>query len=99
MAQPLTFEQLVDFLERRMSMSHVYQPVLIRALIEAGGAATVRQLAQVFLAEDESQLQFYERRIRQMPLRVLSKHGIVERQGEQIRLNATRLDFRQRARL
>ena len=60
----MTFEQLVEFLEHRMSMSHVYQPVLIRALIEAGGAATVRQLSQVFLAEDESQLQFYERRIR-----------------------------------
>lgn len=99
MMSPLTFEQLVDFLERGMSMSHVYQPVLIRALIEAGGAATVRQLAQVFLAEDESQLQFYERRIREMPLRVLSKHGVVAREGELIRLNAPPLDFRQRARL
>ena len=82
-----------------MSMSHVYQPVLIRALIEAGGAATVRQLAQVFLAEDESQLQFYERRIQHMPIRVLLKHGIIDRHDELIRLNAAPLDFRQRARL
>jgi hypothetical protein len=69
-------------------MSHVYQSVLIRALIEAGGAATIRQLAQMFLAEDEGQLQFYARRIRQMPIRVLSKHRVVERQGDLIRLNS-----------
>jgi len=28
----MTYEQLVDFLEHKMSMSHVYQPLLVRAL-------------------------------------------------------------------
>ncbi len=46
----MTYEQLVDFLERRMSMSHVHQPLLIRCLVDAGGAATIRQLAQAFVA-------------------------------------------------
>jgi hypothetical protein len=32
-----------------MSMSHVYQPLLIRTLVDAGGAATLRQLAQSFV--------------------------------------------------
>jgi hypothetical protein len=41
----MTYEELVDFIENKMSMSHVYQPLLIRALVDAGGAATVRQLA------------------------------------------------------
>jgi hypothetical protein len=63
----MTYEQLVDFLERKMSMSHVYQPLLVRALVDAGGVATVRQLAQVFLAQDESQLLYYEKRIKEMP--------------------------------
>jgi diadenosine tetraphosphate (Ap4A) HIT family hydrolase len=35
----MTYEQLVDFLERKMSMSHVYQPLLVRALVDAGGDA------------------------------------------------------------
>ncbi len=48
----MTYEQLVDFLEHKMSMSHVYQPLLVRALVDVGGVATVRQLAHVFLAQD-----------------------------------------------
>jgi hypothetical protein len=31
-----------------MRMSHVYQPLVIRTLLEAGGTATVRQLAVEF---------------------------------------------------
>jgi phosphate starvation-inducible protein PhoH len=73
----MTYEQLVDFLEHRMSMSHIYQPLLIRCLVEAGGAATIRQLAQAFVAEDESQLRYYEQRIKEMPMRVLSRHGVI----------------------
>jgi hypothetical protein len=38
----------------RMRMSHVYQPLLIRALVRAGGSATLRQLATALLLEDES---------------------------------------------
>jgi len=51
----MTYQELVDFLEHKMSMSHVYQPLLVRALVDAGGTATVRQLGQAFLVQDESQ--------------------------------------------
>ena len=63
-------------------MSHIYQPLLIRSLLDAGGSATVRQLATAFLIEDESQLLYYEKRIKQMPVRVLKSHGVVERNAE-----------------
>lgn len=36
----------------RMSVSHVYQPMLIRALVDAGGSATLRQLARTFLLQE-----------------------------------------------
>ncbi len=39
----MTFSDLREFLETRMRQSHVYQPVLIGALIDSGGSATVRQ--------------------------------------------------------
>jgi hypothetical protein len=52
----MTFEELVDFIEHKMRMSHVYQPLLIKSLVEAGGTATLRQLANAFLTQDESQL-------------------------------------------
>ena len=71
----MQFPDLLAFVTERMRMSHIYQPLLIRALVEGGGTATLRQLAHAFLAQDESQLRFYEKRIKEMPLRVLTKHG------------------------
>jgi hypothetical protein len=55
----VTFEELKDFLINRMRMSHIYQPLLIKNLLESGGLATVRQLAVNFAAQDESQVLFY----------------------------------------
>jgi hypothetical protein len=72
-----TAEQIIEFVRVRMRMSHVYQPLLIRALVRAGGSATLRQLAAALLMEDESQLLYYEDRIKKMPLPVLRKHGVV----------------------
>lgn len=93
----LTFDQLVHFLNNTMRMSHIYQPLLIRSLVDAGGSATLHQLAQSFLVQDESQLLYYEKRIKEMPLKVLSKHEIVTRQGELISLNVKGLTLQQKA--
>lgn len=95
----MTFNDLVDFIEQRMSMSHIYQPLLIRTLVEADGAATLRQLAHAFLAQDESQLLFYEQRIKEMPLRVLKSHGVVESADGLVSLTTDKLTFVQKARL
>jgi ATP adenylyltransferase len=59
----MTFKNLIDLLENRMSISHIYQPLLIRALVDSGGTATIRQPAQSFLLQDEIQLLFYEKGI------------------------------------
>lgn len=95
----MKFDALVDFLEHRMSLSHIYQPLLIRSLVEAGATATLRQLAHAFLAQDESQLLFYEKRIKEMPLRVLTGHGVVRRDGDLILLATEKLTLEQRARV
>jgi len=93
----MTYEELVDFLERKMVMSHVYQPLLVRALVDAGGVATVRQLAQIFLAQDESQLLYYEKRIKQMPLKVLKRHDVVSSDGQIVSLSTKGLTLEQKA--
>lgn len=95
----MTYEELREFLTSRMRMSHIYQPLLIRSLLEAGGTATVRQMAVSFLAQDESQIQYYEKRIKEMPVKVLSKHGVISRDGDLIKLNTGKLDFKQQAEL
>ena len=93
----MRFDDLVEFLETKMSMSHIYQPLLIRTLIDAGGSATLRQLAHAFLSQDESQLIYYEDRIKQMPLKVLGKHGIVSKTGNLVSLNIEKLTLEQKA--
>jgi rubredoxin len=84
---------LVEFIRINMRMSHVYQPLLIRTLVEAGGAATVRQLARAFAAADDAQVRLYEKKIKAMPLRVLKQHGVVTVENGVVRLTATGLDF------
>ncbi|MCK4409764.1 MAG: HNH endonuclease [Candidatus Eisenbacteria sp.] len=91
----MTFKELEAFLREQMRMSHIYQPLLIRSSLDAGGSATVRQLATAFLIQDESQLLYYEKRIKEMPVRVLKKHGVVERDGELISLTAGKLTLEQ----
>ena len=93
----MTFEELRDFLTSKMKMSHVYQPLLIRSLVEAGGTATIRQMATTFLSQDESQILYYEKRLKEMPIKVLSRHGIVTQQGDLVSLATGKLTLEQKA--
>ena len=92
----MTFEALRDFIQKKLRMSHLYQPMVIRELITAGGKATVRQLALSLLAQDESQIRYYEDRIKKMPLAVLKKHGVVSVDGDLVQLNTENLSFQER---
>jgi ATP adenylyltransferase len=93
----MKFDELIEFLETKMSMRHIYQPLLIKTLVDAGGSATIRQLANAFLSQDESQLIYYEDRIKQMPLKILRKHGVVTKDGNLVVLNAGRMTLEQKA--
>lgn len=97
----MTLEELIDFIERRMSMSHVYQPLLIRALLDAGGTATLLQTAIAFVSQDESLINEAEKTIVRMPTPVLQKHGVGEydKNARLLRLNVPSLSLQDRARL
>ena len=69
-----------------MRMAHIYQPVMIRELLTRGGKASIRNIAAAFLARDASQLEYYEQITKDMPGKVLGKHGIVERERDKYRL-------------
>jgi len=81
-----SFEQLRDFIQKRMRMAHIYQPVMIKELLAHRGRASIRNFAAAFLARDVSQLEYYEQITKDMPGRVLAKHGIAERDGDDFRL-------------
>jgi ATP adenylyltransferase len=75
------FQQLKTFLTKQMRMSHLYQPLMLRTLIEKGGKASLRDIAFCFLAHDESQIEYYMEITKRMPGPVLTRHHLVQRDG------------------
>jgi ATP adenylyltransferase len=81
-----TYSRLREFLIGHMRMSHVYQPVMLKALLQGNGKANLRAIAAAFLAHDQAQLEYYEEITKRMPGRVLQNHGLVEREKDGYRL-------------
>ena len=59
-------ESLLKFITQRMRMSHIYQPVMLRELLLSDGQATVEQIARALLSYDQSQVEYYEIRTKNM---------------------------------
>ena len=96
----MTYERLADFVQNRMKMSHVYQPVMIMALLRGGGRRSTTEIAKSILAHDESQVEYYEKVTNNMVGRVLRSHGIVEKdRGEYSLVGYEDLDDEQVERL
>jgi ATP adenylyltransferase len=91
-------DQLLHFIQNEMSMTHIYQPLIIRVLVESGGAATVRQLATEIAKSNEVDLQFYERVVKRYPKKALAdrKLPVVEVQGDLWKLTGKKLTFKER---
>lgn len=70
-----------------MSLSHVYQPLMIRTILMGGGAATRRQIAAAFLAADVSQLEYYDHIAAGYPTTTLKRHGIITHHRRVYRLS------------
>ena len=100
---PITVPELVEFIEQKMRMSHIYQPLLIQTLVESGGQATLRELAVKFLTQEEAEIREMMKTIKKMPVHVLSaknksrKKAIVEERDGVVRLLAQPADLKERA--
>jgi ATP adenylyltransferase len=71
-----------------MRMSHVYQPVTLREILRRKGSATVNDIARALLAEDRSQVEYYEQITKNMVDRVLTKNReITEKENETYKVN------------
>ena len=77
---------LHHFISKKMRMSHIYQPVMIKALLQSGGEATTEEIAKALLAYDQSQVEYYSLRTKAMVGKVLTSNGVVEpiKDGRQI---------------
>jgi diadenosine tetraphosphate (Ap4A) HIT family hydrolase/5-methylcytosine-specific restriction endonuclease McrA len=95
---------LEEYITKRMQMSHIYQPVMLKVLLENSGEASVDQIASALLTDDQSQVEYYGKRTKQMVGKVLTKNGVVEpirsgRATKGYRLNSEALTEAQRASL
>jgi len=71
------YEQPRRFISKKMSMSHIYQPVMLLELLRHRGVASKTAIAKVILLRDRSST---TRKSRDMVGKVLTKnHGITER--------------------
>jgi hypothetical protein len=75
------FDELLQFVQRDMRMSHVYQPVMLRELLRRNGRVTVADIARVLLNEDRSQIEYYSEITKNMVGRVLANRNVVKRDG------------------
>lgn len=75
----MSFEELATFIDQKMQMSHVYQPVMLMTLLQSGGTCPEEQIARALLGHDISQVEYYEKITRDMVGRVLRNHGVVTR--------------------
>ena len=78
----MTFDDLADFIENRMRMSHVYQPVMLMRLLTNRGRASVRDIARSILLHDDSQIEYYENVTNKMVGRGLRSHEVVRKEGD-----------------
>ena len=69
---------LQDFINNKMRMSHIYQPVMLKVLLKSDGEATVDQIASSLLSYDQSQAEYYALRTKNMVGKVLANNGVVE---------------------
>lgn len=76
----MTYERLLGFVQNRMRMPHVYQPVMLMALLRGGGRSSTREIARSILLHDESQVEYYQDVTRNMVGRVLRCPGIAEKE-------------------
>jgi hypothetical protein len=51
-------KNLREYIEKQMSMSHIYQPVRIRTLLESSGIANKELIARNISSYDISQLEY-----------------------------------------
>jgi len=71
------YSELYDFIQNRMRMSHIYQPVMLAELIKAGGSSTVTNIARALLGHDTSQIEYYEHITKSMVGDVLTTNNSI----------------------
>ena len=74
----MDFQELEHFIEKKMRMTHIYQPLMIKTLLESNNIASVEQIARGFLVNDQPQLDYYKKIVKKWPHKTLKSHKVVD---------------------
>ena len=61
-----TDQRLRHFIAQRMRMSHIYQPLMLMALLGRRSPAPAQDVARRILEEDVTQIDYYTERVKRM---------------------------------
>ena len=73
----MNFKELQQYC-KKMRMMHIYQPVMIKTLIQSNGKANAQKIAKEILKKDQSQIDYYTEQTRNMVGKVLRKNKVVQ---------------------
>ena len=83
----MKYDDLKHFIHKKMRMTHIYQPLMIKALLESNdNTATVEDIAKKFLYNDDSQVNYYKKITKRWPHKTLKKHNIVSYKKDRYKL-------------
>jgi ATP adenylyltransferase len=75
----MKYKELAQFIQKKMRMSHIYQPVFLITLLENNGKCHENEIAKALLSHDTSQIEYYTSITNNMVGKVLRNHRIVAR--------------------
>ena len=75
-----SYQNLKNFITKKMMMQQIYQPVMLKTLLQQQGEASVTDIARAIVSNDREQIKEYEKITKNPVGKVLTKiHGITER--------------------
>ena len=80
-ARSSAYDRLAKYINRRMRMSHIYQPLMLMELLGRSCPAPAEDIVRRILGEDSSQIEYYTERVKRMVGRVLTSNGITSHAG------------------
>ena len=80
-ARSSAYDRLAAYINQRMRMSHIYQPLMLMELLGRSSPAPAEDIARRILGEDSSQIDYYTERVKRMVGRVLTSNGITSHAG------------------
>ena len=79
----MNYQELKEFITKKMRMAQVYQPVMLIEILKKGGYASTKQIAKAILHHDPTQVDYYKEVVKNMVGKVLtSNRGVTSKTGD-----------------